>query len=64
VGFQPTTPVFEWAKTIHVLECAASVICPFQIYILYNVLFIVDCPQAPELSKVYSELKFGGKEEI
>jgi hypothetical protein len=26
VGFEPTIPVFEWAKTVHVLDRAASVI--------------------------------------
>jgi hypothetical protein len=25
LGFEPTTPVIEWAKTIHVLDCAATV---------------------------------------
>jgi hypothetical protein len=25
VGFEPTTPVFEWAKTVHVLDRAATV---------------------------------------
>jgi hypothetical protein len=26
MGFEPTTPVFERAKTVHALDCAASVI--------------------------------------
>jgi hypothetical protein len=26
VGFKPTTPVFEWVKTVHALACAATVI--------------------------------------
>jgi hypothetical protein len=26
VGFEPTMPVFERAKTVHVLHCAATVI--------------------------------------
>jgi hypothetical protein len=26
VGFEPTIPVFEWAKTVHVLDRAATVI--------------------------------------
>jgi hypothetical protein len=26
VGFKPTIPVFEWAKTVHALDCAATVI--------------------------------------
>jgi hypothetical protein len=26
VGFEPTIPVFEWAKTFHALDCAATVI--------------------------------------
>jgi hypothetical protein len=25
VGLEPTIPVFEWAKTVHALECAANV---------------------------------------
>jgi hypothetical protein len=25
-GFEPTTPVFERAKTVHALDCAATVI--------------------------------------
>jgi hypothetical protein len=26
VGFEPTTPVFEWAKTVHALDRAATVV--------------------------------------
>jgi hypothetical protein len=26
VGFEPTIPVFEWAKIVHVLDLAATVI--------------------------------------
>jgi hypothetical protein len=26
VGFQPTTPVFQWANTVHALDCVATVI--------------------------------------
>jgi hypothetical protein len=26
MGFKPTTPVFEQAKTVHALDCAATVI--------------------------------------
>jgi hypothetical protein len=26
VGFEPTIPVFEWAKTVHALDSAATVI--------------------------------------
>jgi hypothetical protein len=26
VGFEPTIPVFEQAKTVHALDCAATVI--------------------------------------
>jgi hypothetical protein len=26
VGFKPTIPVFEWAKTFRALDCAATVI--------------------------------------
>jgi hypothetical protein len=26
VGFEPTTPVFEQVKTVHALDCAATVI--------------------------------------
>jgi hypothetical protein len=26
VGFKPTIPVFEWAKTYRALDCAATVI--------------------------------------
>jgi hypothetical protein len=25
VGPEPTIPVFEWAKTVHALDCAATV---------------------------------------
>jgi hypothetical protein len=32
VGFQPTTPVFERAKTVHVLDRAATVIDVLFIY--------------------------------
>jgi hypothetical protein len=27
VGLEPTIPVFEWAKTFHALDRAATVIC-------------------------------------
>jgi hypothetical protein len=30
-GFEPTTPVFEWAKTVHALDRAASVISKYGI---------------------------------
>jgi hypothetical protein len=35
VGFEPMTPVFERAKTVHVLDCAAAVIgnAPFLLMI-------------------------------
>jgi hypothetical protein len=26
VGFEPTIPVFEWAKTVHALDRAATII--------------------------------------
>jgi hypothetical protein len=26
VGFEPTIPVFEWAKTVHALDLVATVI--------------------------------------
>jgi hypothetical protein len=26
VGFEPTIPVFEWAKTVHALYCVTTVI--------------------------------------
>jgi hypothetical protein len=26
VGFEPTIPVFEWAKTVHAIELAATVV--------------------------------------
>jgi hypothetical protein len=28
-GFEPTSPVLEWAKTVHALDCVASVISVF-----------------------------------
>jgi hypothetical protein len=34
VGFEHTTPVFEWEKTVHALDCAATVIG--MINICYN----------------------------
>jgi hypothetical protein len=33
VGFEPTNPVFEWAKTCHALDRAASVIGLLHFYI-------------------------------
>jgi hypothetical protein len=33
-GFEPTSPVFEWAKTVNALDRAAAVICPCIYYIL------------------------------
>jgi hypothetical protein len=32
VGFEPTTPVFQWAKTIHALDCTATVIGNMETY--------------------------------
>jgi hypothetical protein len=29
VGFEPTTPAFEWAKIVHALELAATVISKY-----------------------------------
>jgi hypothetical protein len=33
VGFEPTTPVFEWAKTVHASDGAATVISKYFIYV-------------------------------
>jgi hypothetical protein len=33
VGFEPTIPAFEREKTIHVLDCAITVIGQLRIYI-------------------------------
>jgi hypothetical protein len=33
VGFELTIPVFEWAKTVHALECAAAVTCQSSFYV-------------------------------
>jgi hypothetical protein len=33
VGFEPTIPAFERAKTVHVLHCAATVIGHTAIYL-------------------------------
>jgi hypothetical protein len=30
LGFEPTVPEFERARTVHALECAATVICSIQ----------------------------------
>jgi hypothetical protein len=29
LGFEPTTPVFEWVKTIYALDCAGTMIGPY-----------------------------------
>jgi hypothetical protein len=34
VGFEPTAPVFDWAKAVHALDHAAAVICNVQHNIL------------------------------
>jgi hypothetical protein len=31
VGFETTTPMLEWVKTVHALNCAATVIA-FELY--------------------------------
>jgi hypothetical protein len=38
LGFEPKIPVFELAKTVHVLDRAAIVIC-----LLYNGTTVIDC---------------------
>jgi hypothetical protein len=35
VGFEPTTPVFERAKTVHALDGAATVFGPWSYYYYY-----------------------------
>jgi hypothetical protein len=40
VGFEPTTPVFERAKTVHVLDLAVTVI-GFLISYLFKIYFII-----------------------
>jgi hypothetical protein len=32
VEFEPTNPVFEWVRTVHALDRAASVIGPYTVY--------------------------------
>jgi hypothetical protein len=34
-GFEPTTPVFEQAKTLHALDCAATAIGVSKLYHIY-----------------------------
>jgi hypothetical protein len=36
VGFEPTIPVFEWAKTVHALDRATTVIGKFSSYLTEN----------------------------
>jgi hypothetical protein len=38
VGFEPTTPVFEQTKTVHALDCTATVI----VSVRYVVLFLLE----------------------
>jgi hypothetical protein len=33
VGFEPTIPVFKWAKTVHALDCATTVIGTYPTYL-------------------------------
>jgi hypothetical protein len=33
LGFEPMIPVFEWVKTVHALDRAATVISPIYIYV-------------------------------
>jgi hypothetical protein len=40
VGFQPTIPVFERAKTVHALDRAATVIGDGKIIVLYSMIFM------------------------
>jgi hypothetical protein len=39
VGFENTIPVFEWAKTVHALDRAATVIGPLFLYAQLTILF-------------------------
>jgi hypothetical protein len=42
VGFEPTTPMFEQVKTVHVLDCMATVIgcgCNLAFYKYFNTDF-------------------------
>jgi hypothetical protein len=31
VGFEPTIPVFEWPKTVHIVDRAANLICYYAV---------------------------------
>jgi hypothetical protein len=37
VGFESTTPAFKWAKTVHALDCAASVAGPLSLLLIKKV---------------------------
>jgi hypothetical protein len=60
VGFEPTTPMFECAKTFHALDCAATVSGKFHIYFQKNKTSARECNFFIEVSacktteKIYS----------
>jgi hypothetical protein len=42
LGFEPTIPVFEQAKTVHTLDCAATVIDACMLHALHTSSFLID----------------------
>jgi hypothetical protein len=36
VGYEPTIPVFEWAKTVHALDRATTMIGNYVMWVWYN----------------------------
>jgi hypothetical protein len=53
VGFEPTIQVFEWEKTVHAVDCAATVIGLHGITAQAIVRFIVMATRKPESSIIF-----------
>jgi hypothetical protein len=54
VGFEPTTPAFEWAKTVHALDGAATVIGSLTNYREHNSVWeTISCLVSQEIPKIF-----------
>jgi hypothetical protein len=48
-GFEPMTPVFEWVKTVHALDCVVTVIGG--IYSYHLICYFIAFPRWPAIEQ-------------
>jgi hypothetical protein len=54
VGFEPTIPVFEWAKIVHALDRATTVIGLISVYRI-NILFKINFNNVARTAEIYTK---------